>query len=141
MTIRRRASFVRPSLFAAVGAINTAIDYGVFWFLIGFTPLSPVLANIISFSLGAANSFLMNSTITFGDPDTTHCNYKSAWRFFAVVLLCLAISTAIVAVGVRFIHPLAAKLISIVVTFTAGYLLNSRFVFRGRSPNHVPPPG
>jgi putative flippase GtrA len=121
-----------------VGVINTAIDYVVFWILISFTPLSSVLANVISFSLGAANSFLMNSTITFGDPHTTHCNYESAWRFVAVVLLCLAISTAIVAVGEQFIHPLAAKIISIVGTFTAGYLLNSRFVFRSRSPNPVP---
>ena len=131
MTIRQRASFVRPSLFAVVGAINTAIDYTVFWALISFTPLSSILANVISFSLGAANSFLMNSTITFGG--SHHRSYKSARRFVAVVLLCLALSTAIVAVGVQFIHPLAAKFISIVVTFTAGYLLNSRFVFRVRS--------
>ena len=138
MTIRQRTSFVRPSVFAVVGAINTVIDYAVFWALISFTPLSPILANVISFSLGAANSFLMNSTITFGGPHTNHCSYKSAQRFVLVVFLCLALSTAIVAVGVQFIHPLAAKLISIIVNFTVGYLLSSRFVFRVQSRNPRP---
>jgi putative flippase GtrA len=138
VTIRQWTSFVRPSLFAVVGAVNTAFDYAVFWGLISFTPLSPILANVISFSLGAANSFVMNSTITFAGPHTNHCSYKSARRFVAVVFLCLALSTAIVAVGVQIIHPLAAKLISIVVTFTVGYLLNSRVVFHVRFHNHVP---
>ena len=81
--------------------MNTAIDYTAFWALVSFTSFSPIVANVVSFSLGAANSFLINSTITFGGPQTNHFNYKSAQRFLAVVLLCLALSTSMVAVGVR----------------------------------------
>ena len=106
MTIRQWPSFARPSVFAVVGTINTGIDYAAFWALISFTPLSPILANVVSFSLGAANSFLMNSKITFGGPHTDHFSYKSAQRFVFVVFVCLALSTAIVAVGVQFIPPL-----------------------------------
>ena len=137
MAQARSTWLVRPSLFAAVGATNTAIDYAVFWALISFTPLSPVIANIVSFSLGAANSFVMNSLITFGDRKMIS-RRRSVQRFISVTLLGLALSTSIVGVAVQFVHPLIAKLMSIVLSFALGYLVCSRLVFPAQPHKTLP---
>jgi putative flippase GtrA len=121
-----------------VGATNTAIDYAAFWALISFTPLSPVFANIISFSIGAANSFLLNATITFGDCEKIMSSFRRVQRFIAVTLLCLVISTSVLAVCMQFVHLLIAKTVSMIVSFTFGYLLCIRFVFRMQPWNSFP---
>lgn len=128
--------FVRPSVFATIGVVNTAIDYLAFWALISLTGVSPVIANIASFSLGAANSFLMNTIITFRDRGIDISSRNRIKRFVLTVLLCLAVSTTVVAILVLIMHPLAAKSVSILITFTFGYVLNNRFVFKIR-PQHV----
>ena len=122
--------FIRPSIFAAIGAVNTAIDYMAFWALISFFAVSPLIANIVSVSLSAANSFAMNSMITFRDRGNDISSRTRVKRFVVITLLCLAVSTAMVAIFVPIMHPLLAKSASIFVTFAVGYFLNSRFVFQ-----------
>jgi putative flippase GtrA len=57
------AEFIR---FCVVGVLNTAIDFGLFALLTRLVGLDPLIANVLSFTTGAANSFLLNKYWTFG---------------------------------------------------------------------------
>jgi putative flippase GtrA len=120
----------RPATFSAIGVVNTTLDYAAYWALITVAGLSPVLANVISFSLGGANSFMMNSFSTFRDRGIAIGSGGRIGRFVIVTLLCLMVSSATVALLVRIMDPLGAKAVSILFTFAVGYVLNSRVVFR-----------
>ena len=63
--------------FAAVGAVNTAIDVVLFWVL--NAPLGILAANFVSTSVGMAFSFLVNGHHTFGADRVT-------WRQAALFL-------------------------------------------------------
>jgi putative flippase GtrA len=56
---------LRPVAFGAVGMLNTVIDFLAFWALLDVMPA--LLANVLSFSLGATNSFVLNTLVTFHD--------------------------------------------------------------------------
>ena len=47
---------LRPTTFGAIGVLNTVIDFLVFWALLDWMPA--LVANVISFSVGATNSFI-----------------------------------------------------------------------------------
>ena len=53
--------------FTVVGSVNTAIDLSLFALFVSFLHWSVVPANVISYSTGILNSFLMNKFWTFGD--------------------------------------------------------------------------
>ncbi len=54
--------------FAAVGVLNTLMDWAVFYLLIFFLiPNSPLSAKAISFTVAVINSFVLNSIWTFRD--------------------------------------------------------------------------
>lgn len=56
---------LRPAAYGAVGVLNTVVDFLVFWALLDLMPA--LLANVISFSVGAVNSLVLNSFVTFHD--------------------------------------------------------------------------
>lgn len=57
------AEFIR---FCVVGVLNTVIDLGLFALLTRLVGLDPLIANVLSFTTGATNSFLLNKYWTFG---------------------------------------------------------------------------
>ena len=119
-----------PALFALVGASSTAIDVALFWLLIELAQASPLLANAVSYSLGAVNSFLLNKFVTFRNRKTYRDSAEQLAMFVAVRLGCLATSSLVLALALPFMSSLAAKLVSVVVTFVIAYTLSSRLVFR-----------
>lgn len=120
----------RPLLFAAVGCLNTAVDFLAFWALITWTGLPPLIANVASFSLGAANSFVVNGLFTFADREIRLALADRVVRFMLVTLACLVVSTLALWLALPAMPALAAKIVSIAVTLGFGYVLNSRLVFR-----------
>ena len=54
-----------PALFYGIGALNTVIDVGLFLFLSGTLHLAYLLAQAVSYTAGAANSYLLNRAFTF----------------------------------------------------------------------------
>lgn len=119
-----------PSLFALVGAANTAVDVSVFLVLTELAQVPPLPANAVSYSLGAVNSFVLNKLLTFRDRETRRSPARQLIAFALVKLLCLALSSAVLALALALVPSLAAKLVSIVVTFVFAYTLSSRLVFR-----------
>jgi putative flippase GtrA len=119
-----------PALFALVGASNTVVDLAVFWFLTEMAQVPPLLANVVSYSLGAVNSFTLNKLLTFRDRDTRRSSMEQLLAFAVVKLVCLSLSSLVLVLTLLFMASVAAKLVSIVVTFVFAYTLNSRLVFR-----------
>jgi len=123
--------------FAAVGLINTVIDFGLLFLLksLGF----PVeLANICSTSTAFIFSFFANKKYTFKSTDT-HV-VREMVLFVIVTLFGLWVLQTIVInitmplakqiVGDQNIALLIAKLIATVVSLVWNYLLYSRLVFK-----------
>ena len=124
-------------MFASIGLGNTALDFAMFTALIALTPIAPLVANVFSFSLGAVNSFVLNSRITFRDRPMSLWAPQRVWRFAAVTLCALALSSAVLALLLTVLPPLPAKAGSVVVVFAASYLMNATLVFRpAQSPNN-----
>ena len=118
---------VVPATFALVGVSSTAIDIAIFWALVELVQVPPLLANAISYSTGAINSFLH---VTFRDRAARRGSGEQLALFIVVRLVCLAIASLVLAVALHFMPSLPAKLVSIVVTFVVAYALSSWLVFR-----------
>lgn len=119
-----------PATFALVGVSSTAIDLAIFWVLVELVQVPPLLANAISYSTGAINSFLLNKLVTIRDRATRRDSGEQLALFIVVRLVCLAIASLVLAVALQFMPSFPAKLVSIVVTFVVAYALSSRLVFR-----------
>ncbi|MEQ8966274.1 MAG: GtrA family protein [Azospirillaceae bacterium] len=117
--------------YAIVGGLNTLVDLAVFALLVEAAGTAPVPANVVSFSTGAANSFLWNRHWTFRELDNGKRARRQMAEFAAVTLLGLAASTGCVALLAPVVGPLPAKLASVVVTFALTFAINRTVVFGG----------
>ncbi|MDH6429119.1 GtrA family protein [Paenibacillus sp. FSL R7-0048] len=61
-----RAAFIQFLKFNAVGLLNTLIDFVIFT-LLNSLGMVYALAQVISYSAGTANSFILNKKVTFRD--------------------------------------------------------------------------
>lgn len=119
----------RPLVFAAVGIANTAVDFGVFLALTRVLGVGPVAASALGFLMGSAHSYIANGLLTFGDRGARLASAARVLRFAAVTALCLGVSVAAIAAALPLLPDIAAKAVSVLATFAAGYLLNGRFVY------------
>jgi putative flippase GtrA len=123
------ARLVAPATFALVGASSTGIDVGIFWILVELAHVPPLFANALSYSTAACNSFLLNKFVTFRDRNTRRDAGEQLALFILARGVCLAIGSIVLAGALHFMPSLAAKLVSIAVTFVVAYALSSRLVF------------
>ncbi len=117
-------------ILASVGAL--AVDVGSFLALMALG-IAAAPASAIGYSLGILAHWLMSSRAVFHDGvaagGTARTRQKALFVFSALV--GLALTTAIVGAGDwAGGDPRLAKLVAIVVAFTATWLLRSRIVFR-----------
>lgn len=125
-------------LFALVGVANSAIDFVAFCALIWLGVLPPLLANVVSFGLGAVNSYVMNGLVTFGRPGLRLASARRFGMFALVTAICLALSTAILSLALSVTVAPVAKLASIAGVVVVGFLLNRTLVYRDPPrPDHV----
>jgi putative flippase GtrA len=114
--------------FALVGMLNTGVDVAIFSLLI-WTGVSYLAAQIVSYSCGAANSYLLNKAWTFR---SCGLSYPEMVRFAAVNLVSLGISIALLA----FFHHVAgmglpvAKGGATLCALAANFVGNKIWVFR-----------
>lgn len=121
-----------PVLFALVGVLNTAIDYGVFALLVVFAQVPILAANVVGFCVGAANSFILNGLITFPERSARLASAGSVARHAVAVAVALGVSCAVLALASRIMPALAAKAVSIGFTLPVSFLLGRGFVYRVR---------
>jgi putative flippase GtrA len=132
----RSASFPlgRIAKFGAVGLINTGVDFALYVWLTASIGLAPVPSNMISYSVGVANSFYLNRLWTFA-----HGQYRDSLayqlpRFLLGNVSGLVLSTLLIWIALVWLDPVPAKALSVVVTFVWNYWFTRSFVFRHTSP-------
>ncbi len=129
-----RALPLKAASFALVGVVNTAIDFSVFWTAARHFGWPLVPANMLAWLVAVSCSYVMNSFITFG-PESGHTlRWRDYFAFGASGIAGMAASTATL-LALAYVLPLvAAKLLSILVSFAVNFALSHLVVFRVRKP-------
>ncbi|GGG10068.1 polysaccharide biosynthesis protein GtrA [Paenibacillus albidus] len=99
-----RAGVVQFLKFNAVGLLNTLIDFAVFT-LLHSLGMVYTLAQVISYSAGTANSFILNKKVTFKDRSSKQ---KGAGRLQLVKFIVL--NVAVLGISLLLMHLLTDKL-------------------------------
>jgi putative flippase GtrA len=138
---------MRVVKFASVGALNTVIDFAVFNLLVLVFGVGIVVANLVSYSAGIANSYLWNRNWTFADRRSNRWR-PELFKFVVANLGGLAVNTGLVWLLVRALElvtrssdtatstwiPPAAKAAAIAGTMVFNYIAFKFWVF-GSDPN------
>jgi putative flippase GtrA len=127
-----RAIALKAISFAAVGLINTVIDFSVFWTAATYLAWPLVPANVLAWLVAVSFSYAMNSFTTFGPESGRILRWRDYGTFIASGVAGMVCSTATL-FALSFVLPvLAAKLISILVSFVVNFSLSHFVVFRKR---------
>lgn len=119
--------------FAVVGAIATAIDFGVFAALVFAAGLHAGPSNVVSFATSLVVNFNLNRRWTFRQRKDAKTAARQGGRFMIAYAGGLALSTAIV-VGLATLMPeLWAKIISVPIVFVYNYACAKLWVYREAS--------
>jgi len=129
-----RAVALKAARFAMVGVVNTDIDISVFWTTVHFLGWPLVPANVLAWLVAVSFSYVMNSFITFGPESGRVLRWRDYATFLASGVAGMVASTATL-FALSYVLPLlAAKLISIAISFVVNFSLSHFVVFRARPP-------
>jgi putative flippase GtrA len=101
----------------------------VFVFLTEKLEYGPMLANVISYSIGIGVSFIMNRRFTFRAQSYNLALEYQFVRFLTVNLLSLVISTLLVSLFTQAMTPRLAKILSVPFVVMWGFFAARAFVF------------
>ena len=121
----------RFARFATVGVLATVTHTGVFATAIETTPIDPVAANVLAFSVAVLVGFAFNRRWTFADHGGEDAQL---WRYVIAALAGLAGNTLIMYIAVHVMHwsPYVGLALSIVSMPPLTFTLNQVWVFRRR---------
>jgi putative flippase GtrA len=129
-----RAVALKAASFAIVGVVNTGIDFSVFWSAARYLGWPLVPANVLAWLVAVSFSYAMNSFITFGPESGRVLRWRDYMTFVASGVAGMVASTSAL-FALAYVVPLAiAKLLSILVSFVANFLLSHFVVFRAQKP-------
>lgn len=128
-----RAGVIQFLKFNAVGLLNTLIDFAVFTVLHSIGMLYPI-AQVISYSTGTANSYILNKKVTFRDRNSGTKQFfdrKQLLRFIVLNLIVLGISLLCMHIlsDKLGIEVLIAKVMVTFVTVMINFFGSRKWVF------------
>jgi putative flippase GtrA len=130
-----RAIALKAVSFAVVGAVNTVIDFSIFWTAATYLHWPLVPANVLAWLVAVSFSYAMNTFITFGPESGRVLRWRDYATFVASGVAGMVASTATL-VALSYVLPvLVAKLISILVSFVVNFSLSHFVVFRAKPPH------
>lgn len=119
--------------FAFVGLINTAVDFSIFWVTATQLHWPLVPANVLAWFIAVTFSYMMNSFTTFAHESGRILRWRDYAAFVASGIAGMVSSTAALFALSYFLPLLAAKAISILVSFAVNFSLSHFVVFRRKS--------
>ena len=138
MYLKQHQALIRKvATFGAIGVVNSAVDFGVFALGYQALKLPLIAANILSWTVAASGSYVMNSTITFAAESGGKLSPASYGKFLASGLIGLVANTVTVLALSYAMPVLIAKLFAIGVSFVVNFSLSHFIVFRS-TPGQPP---
>lgn len=116
--------------FGVVGVSNTAIDFILYVLLTKTFLLWPIVSNVVSYTVGVANSFVLNRIWTFADRDYLDSLAYQLPMFLLSNVSGLLLSTISIWLALVWLDPVPAKVVSILFTLLWNYWFTKNFVFR-----------
>ena len=122
--------FTQLIKFSMVGVLNTAIHYGVFFYLYSYLEVYHLLASTAGFCFAVTNSYFVNKHWTFGH--TNGYQSQQFFKFLTVNLISLMINLVgmLLLVEAFLLNPLLAQFIMIVITLVVNFIGTKFWSFR-----------
>lgn len=119
--------------FGITGVMNTVVDFLVYTLLVSFFSMGLYVSQVISYSCGMLNSYIINRKWTFSTK-----NGFFSWelvRFVLLNLFMMFLGMGIIYICVQklMLHELVAKLISTALVLLINFFVSNFWVFRSRS--------
>jgi len=123
--------FRRITRFGCVGGLNTLIDFAIFSLLNGLFGVNYVISQIVSYSSGTLNSYILNKFWTFTDTKTSKKTTKEIVQFIVVNSASLGISLIGLSLLMKdsSMNAFFAKIISMVLAQVVNFLGYRFWVF------------
>jgi putative flippase GtrA len=117
--------------FGCVGGLNTMVDFGVFSLLNSLLGFNYVISQILSYSSGTLNSYVLNKFWTFNDTKTNKKTTKEIVQFIVVNSASLGVSLISLHILMkdRSMNSFFAKIISMVLAQVVNFLGYKFWVF------------
>jgi len=115
--------------FCLVGVCNTAVDFFIFWTMTEWVRLSVYIAQVMAYCIATGNSYLLNSSWTFGNG--RHYSWSQFIKFIAVNLTSLLTSLLLLFIFNDIMNwdKMVTKVVIAFFTFAINYLGNRFWVF------------
>ena len=116
--------------FGLTGVMNTLVDYMVF-LVLSYLNVDVYLSQVISYSCGMLNSYIVNRNWTFGSKKSFFS--AQMLRFVVVNISLLLISLGVLWLGSQLGYgKLVSKLCATAVTLVVGFVVNRLWVFNSK---------
>lgn len=124
--------YIRLIRFGIVGVINTGVDFGTFTVFSALLNTNPLVSQVIGYSAGVANSFVMNKLWTFESKSSKAGTQVELVKFIVINAASLGISLAGLKVlnGQLGVNVYIAKAIVTVLAQIVNFLGYKLWVFR-----------
>ena len=127
---RERAIMLKAMSFAAVGVVNSLVDFSVFSFAYFYLGLPIVGANVMAWIVAVSGSYVMNSLTTFARESGGALRAGTYLNFVLSQVAGLVANTATVLAASYFMPVLIGKVLAIGVSFLVNFSLSHFVVFR-----------
>lgn len=125
-----RAIALKAISFAFVGVLNTVIDFSIFWTAAKIMGWPLVPSNVLAWIVAVTFSYVVNSFTTFGPESGRVLRWRDYLTFVASGVAGMVASTATLFLLSYVLQLLAAKVVSIAVSFVVNFSLSHFVVFR-----------
>ena len=129
---RERAITLKALSFAAVGVVNTVVDYSVFLAAYYLLELPLIPANVLAWLIAVSGSYAMNSFITFAAESGRQLRWRDYGAFVASGVAGVIANTATLVIASNWLSVPTAKLLAIAASFVVNFSLSHFVVFRTR---------
>ncbi len=116
--------------FAVVGVANTGVDFIIFSIVHGIYGIHPIFSQVISYSCGVLNSYILNRLWTFRVRN--RARIKEFLSFLAINLLSLGTSIVIIyiLIDLWFLNVYLAKGAATMIALVINFIGSKLFVFK-----------
>ncbi|WEK53406.1 MAG: GtrA family protein [Candidatus Cohnella colombiensis] len=136
--MNRRTELLKLIKYGLVGAMNTGVDFIVFCILVYGVGWGTVGAQVLAYSAGLMNSYLLNRYWTFRTTHTQSKQSKQIIRFVVVNAISFASATLVLLALEQWgIHTVVAKMLSIAASLVLNYVGYRLWVFRKEPYNET----